>query len=140
MSRKKTQSKTRRRSSSNRNRKLKAEARPLPTRSVLVCSSIVCMALAYLWLSSRTEALAQQIKVEENALTDLRRDVAAEEVRWNDMIGPRNLKLALKENNLNMDWPKPEQVLHIRDMALWESGRGNLNHYSSVDDRERGRH
>jgi len=147
MSKKKKTSTSRRRTSTatprrtrsrNRNRKLHAEGFRMPATFSLLMVLVFGVGLSYLWLCSRTEALARQIKIEEQGLEDLRRQVAAEEVRWNDLVGPRNLRNALKKQNLTMNWPEPHQVIHIRDMALWESTGGELNVVSRLDRASRG--
>lgn len=117
----------------SRNRKLHAEGFRMPATFSLLMVLVFGVGLSYLWLSSRTEALARQIKLEEQGLEDLRRQVAAEEVRWNDLIGPRNLRRALARHQLTMDWPDPDQVIHIRDMALWESTGGEMNVMTRVE-------
>lgn len=121
-----------------KNRKLHAEGFRMPATFSLLMVMVFGVGLSYLWLCSRTEALARQIKVEEQGLEDLRRQVAAEEVRWNDLVGPRNLRRALKQKNLSMKWPEPHQVVHIRDMALWESTGGELNVVSRLERSGRG--
>ena len=93
----------------------------MPATFSLFAVLVFGLGISYLWLCSRNEALARQIKVEEQDLEDLRRQVAAEEVRWSDLIGPRNLRRALSQHGLNMKHPDPSRVVHIRDMALWES-------------------
>lgn len=131
---KKTRSgKKQRRTPGKRNKKLQAEGFRMPATVSLLLVMVFSIGLLYLWCCSRTEALGRQIKIEEQALEDLRRQVASEEVRWNGLIGPRNLREALKSHHLNMNWPRPEQVLHIRDMALWESNAGEMNVLGSLD-------
>jgi len=122
----------------NRNRKLNAEGFRMPATFSLLMVLVFGVGLSYLWLCSRTEALARQINLEEQGLEDLRRKVAAEEVRWNDLMGPRNLRRALKEHHLTMKWPEPHQVVHIRDMALWESTGGEINVVGRLDTSSRG--
>lgn len=122
----------------NKNRKLHAEGFRMPATFSLLMVLVFGVGLSYLWLCSRTEALARQIKLEEEGLEEVRQQVAVEEVRWNDLMGPRNLRRALKEHNLTMRWPEPDQVIHIRDMALWESTGGELNVVSRLDRSRRG--
>jgi len=110
----------------------------MPATFSLLMVLVFGVGLSYLWLCSRTEALARQINLEEQGLEDLRRKVAAEEVRWNDLMGPRNLRRALKEHHLTMKWPEPHQVVHIRDMALWESTGGEINVVGRLDTSSRG--
>lgn len=122
-----------RRAPGRRNKKLQAEGFRMPAGVSLLIVMVFGVGLSYLWCCSRTEALARQIKIEEQDLEDLKRQVAAEEVRWNGLIGPRNLRTALKNHKLDMNWPRPDQVIHIRDMALWESAPGKMNVVSRVD-------
>lgn len=122
----------------NRNRKLNADGFRMPATFSLLMVLVFGVGLSYLWLCSRTEALARQIKIEEQGLDDLRRQVAAEEVRWSELIGPRNLNRALEKHKLTMSYPEPQQVVHIRDMALWESTGGELNVVSRLDRAPRG--
>jgi hypothetical protein len=93
----------------------------MPATFSLIAVLVFGLGISYLWLCSRNEALARKIKEEEQALEDLRRQVAAEEVRWSDLIGPRNLRRSLAKHGLQMKYPDPNRVVHIRDMALWES-------------------
>lgn len=126
-----------RRTPGKRNKKLQAEGFRMPATVSLLVVMLFSAGLCYLWFCSRTEALARQIKIEEQNLDDLRRQVAGEEVRWSGLIGPRNLRMALKSHRLEMNWPQPDQVVHIRDMALWENNAGEMNILSSLD-RDRG--
>ncbi|WFB37341.1 hypothetical protein P3T73_06150 [Kiritimatiellota bacterium B12222] len=131
---KKTRSRsTTRRSPGKKNKKLQAEGFRMPATISLLVVLLFSVGLFYLWFCSHTEALARQISVEEDQLAELRRTVAGEEVRWNGLVGPRNLRAALKAHRLDMNWPQPEQVVHIRDMALWESNAGELNVVTRVD-------
>ena len=116
-----------------RNRKLQSQGFRMPMRTALIAVFLGSVGIFYLLLCSRTDALARQIKTEEHDLEQLRRRVAAEEVRWNDMIGPRSLQAALRTHNLNMSLPRHDQVIHIRDMALWESGQGTGSLIGQLD-------
>ena len=126
------------RSPGRRNRKLRSQGFQLPMRTAVVAVLLGSGVIFYLLVCSRNEALASQIKNEEHQLELLRRQVASEEVRWNDMIGPRSLQAALRQHNLNMRWPRPDQVVHIRDMALWESGAGETAVFSRLETSSRG--
>jgi hypothetical protein len=121
------------RNAGRRNRKLHAEKMRMPARTAVIVVLLSTVGFFYLLFCTRTEALGQQIKSEEDALEALRRKVAGEEVRWNDMIGPRSLRAALQRHQLTMAWPRPDQVVHIRDLALWESNAGQMNVYGRLD-------
>lgn len=122
-----------RRTPGRRNKKLRAEGFRMPATVSLLVVGLFGVGLFYLWFCSRTQALAEQIKIEEGQLDELRERVANEEVRWNDMVGPRRLRSALAAHKLDMDWPRPDQVVHIRDMALWEGNAGELNVVTRMD-------
>ncbi len=121
-----------------KNKKLHAEGFRMPATLSLFMVLVFGLGLFYLWFSSRTEALGRQIKIEEQSLDTLRRQVAGEEVRWNELISPRNLQAALTSQRLQMDWPRSDQVIHIRDMALWEANAGQLNVVGHLDRRDDG--
>lgn len=138
MKKKTTSRKNQRRTPGKRNKKLQAEGFRMPASISLLVVMVFGVGLLYLWCCSRTEALGRQIKIEEQNLEDLRRQVAGEEARWNGLIGPRNLRTALKSHKLDMTWPRQDQVVHIRDMALWESTAGEMNVLGSLDRDEGG--
>ena len=122
-----------RRAPGRRNKKLQAEGFRMPATVSLMVVFLFGVGLFYLWFCSRTQALAEQIKTEERQLDELREQVATEERHWNDMIGPRRLRTALAAHKLDMTWPQPEQVVHIRDMGLWEGNAGELNALGRLD-------
>jgi len=126
------------RSPGRRNRKLRAQGFKLPMRTAVGVVVLACAGIFYLLLCTRAEALGRQIKHEEGELEQLRRRVAGEEVRWNDMIGPRTLQASLRRHKLKMDWPRPDQVVHIRDLPLWQAGAGQLDVYGQVNTRDGG--
>jgi len=126
------------RSPGRRNRKLQAQGFKLPMRTAVSVVVLACAGIFYLLLCTRAEALGRQIKAEEDEVAKLRNRDAGEEVRWNEMIGPRSLQGSLKRHNLTMDWPRPEQVVHIRDLPLWQAGAGQLDVYGQVSTRAGG--
>lgn len=122
---------------SKRNRKLQSQGFLFPTKVAAGLVLACVVGLSYLWVCSSCESLASQIKKEEHELKQLRNKVAQEEARWTDMTGMRSLSRALKKHNLDMDWPNPEQVVHIRDMGLWIETEGRTDLYGQMDIRER---
>jgi len=129
---------TKRRTPGRRNRKLKTEGFRMPATLSLVLVMSFMVGGFYIWVGSKTEALAQQIKEEEQELKVLRQQVASAAARWSEMTGPRRLQAALAQHNLEMNWPRGDQIVQIRDMALWESNTSSLDVFTRVDrDRER---
>lgn len=127
------------RSPGRKNRKLRAQGFQLPMRTAVGIVILACAGIFYLLLCTRTEALGRQIRQEEDDLAQLRRRVASEELRWNDMVGPRSLQATLRRHNLNMNWPRPDQVVHIRELPLWIAGGGHRELYTLVDNSQDGR-
>jgi hypothetical protein len=128
---------TNRRSTGRKNRKLQAEGFRMPATLTLVLVLGFGVGILFLWVCSRTEALAVQIKQEERDLAELREQVSTAGARWSEMTGPRRLNEALAKHKLNMALPNANQIIRIHDMALWESNSGELDAYSRLD-RDRG--
>lgn len=123
----------------SRNKVLNTRRVRLPMSWMVMLTLIVVSVFAYLFLCTTTERLANQIKEEEQEIEQLRRRVASEEVRWSEMIGPRRLREALRKHNLVMEYPTAGQVVHIRDMAMWESGQGPVEMMGRVERLDGGR-
>lgn len=123
----------------SRNKVLHTRRVRLPMGWSLLLVMFVVSAVAYLFLCTTTEALGRQIKEEEQQIEQLRRRVASEEVRWSEMIGPRRLEEALRKHRLVMNYPANHQIVHVRDMAMWESGQGSSDMIGQLDRRDGGR-
>jgi hypothetical protein len=128
----KTRKRTRR-SNGRRNRKLQAEGFRMPATLTLMLVLAFGVGLFYLWVCSRNEALARQIRAEETRLSELRQQVSSAGARWSEMTGPRRMKQALAKHNLSMDWPRADQIVQIQDMALWEGNAGELRAVGRLD-------
>lgn len=115
-----------RRGPKRRNRKLQAEGFRMPATLSMVLGLGIGVLFLYLWVYSRNEALARQIKTEEARLHELRQQVSSESARWSEMTSPRRLHQALARHDLEMNWPRTDQVVQIQDMALWEGNQGEL--------------
>lgn len=134
---KRTTTRKTRKPQGRRNRKLQAEGFRMPASVTMMIALVLGVGFFYLWVSSRTEALARQIKEEETRLAELRQQVSSASARWSEMTGPRRLREALARHELDMDWPRTDQVVQIQDMALWEGNQGKMRAVGRLD-RERG--
>lgn len=123
----------------SRNKVLHTRRVRLPMTWMVFLTMGVVSVFAYLFLCTTTERLANQIKSEEQAIEQLRRRVASEEVRWSEMVGPRRLEEALRRHGLVMNYPARHQIVHVRDMAMWESGQGTMEMVGHLDRFEGGR-
>ncbi len=123
----------------SRNKVLHTRRVRLPMGWMVLLTMLVVSVFAYLFLCTTTERLANQIKAEEQEIEQLRRRVASEEVRWSEMVGPRRLEEALRKHRLVMNYPANHQIVHVRDMAMWESGQGTADMIGQLDRFEGGR-
>lgn len=128
---------SRNRGRSRPNKRLQSQGFVFPARMASVLTVLTVLCLSYLWLCSSCESLGGKIKVAEFSLEEVSKKVMTEEYKWSDLIAPANMEKALRKHNLAMTWPRPDQVVHIRDMALWKASGGHLNDYTQLEERRR---
>lgn len=98
-----------------KNRKLDVKLDfPVPLAIVLLIAST--LALGYLTIVTRCEALGRDLRELETTLDEYQRRLSNEQYRWSQTIAPASLKAALSRNNLYMAWPQPNQVVRM-DLA-----------------------
>lgn len=71
------------------------------------------LALAYVWLGCRCEAVGKEIQRLEQEKVSLNKQYRNEEFRWMQMKAPSNIERALHGRRIEMDWPRSEQVVHL---------------------------
>jgi hypothetical protein len=74
---------------------------------------VAALALAYLWIHSRCEALGRNIKKLETERDELERQFQIEESKWTQLKSPRNLERTLAARGIAMNWPRPDQIVHV---------------------------
>ena len=94
---------------------------PVPFAGALIV--IATLALAYVWMGCRCEALGREIKGLENEKGILYKKYLTEEYRWTQMKSPGNLERVLERHRLAMVWPKPAQVVRLGSVDVFESRR-----------------
>jgi hypothetical protein len=94
---------------------------PVPFAGALII--IATLALAYVWMGCRCEALGREIKGLEREKEVLDKKCLREEYRWTQMKAPRNLERVLAKHNIRMSWPKPEQVVRLAAVETFETRR-----------------
>ncbi len=72
------------------------------------------LALGYLWLCGRCDALGRRIKDLEQKKIALHRQVANEEFKWSNMTTFENMEKLLKQHHLVMEWPREKSVVRVR--------------------------
>jgi hypothetical protein len=84
---------------------------PLPLAALLMLAAV--LALSYLWLCGRCEALGKRIKQLETVRTEVQRQRYNEEYKWANLKSPPSMMRALRRHNLEMYWPTKRQVVEI---------------------------
>jgi len=75
--------------------------------------SIPVMALLYLWLGDRCEAVGREILALDAESRNLQKQCLYEESRWMQMKSPREIEKAMQRYSLNMVWPSERQIVRI---------------------------
>jgi len=86
---------------------------PAPFASLIVLGA--ALALVYIWLSCRCDALGRDIKAFEIERTTLHKQLLNEEYRWTRMKSPENMERALARLGIAMGWPRRNQVVYLYD-------------------------
>jgi hypothetical protein len=84
---------------------------PPPAAAVVIVASMVC--LGYISIGARCEKLGREIEQREMELAAKRKEYRSEQSKWLRMKAPQNVERVLREFNLEMDWPRGDQVLKL---------------------------
>ncbi|MFH0881168.1 MAG: hypothetical protein V2A34_15765 [Lentisphaerota bacterium] len=85
---------------------------PAHWAAVLMMAGV--MALTYLWLCGRCDALGARIKALEGQKSDVHKKVMNEEFKWCNAKSPRNVEKMLKQFKLDMQFPEEQQIVRLR--------------------------
>ena len=96
------------------NRKKNRREAFLPAPFALVLAAGGLLALSYLWMGGRCDALGRRIKLLEEQKEALRRRVVAEQVKWSNAKAPSHIEQLLQRHRLVMSWPDEARVIRIR--------------------------
>ncbi len=108
--------KTRRRR--NRKKRMEGAMFPVPVASLLIAFGVV--AVSYLWMISRCEAIGAEIKSLEAAEAALTETFLNEELKWTRLRSPSNLERILARNGVRMNWPARGQVVLLAHAGMWD--------------------
>ena len=117
-----------RRKKKNKKKTKEALVFPAPLAAAMMIAAVV--ALSYLWLCSRCEALGMDIKTLEREKVDVHKRVLNEEYKWSNMKSPRNIEAFLRRHKLDMTWPKEKHIVRIRH---WDM---DFDPYALMHDKE----
>lgn len=114
-----------------RNRKKDSEGFVFPAPFAGILGAVALVALAYLWICGRCEALGAQIKVLENRKVEAHKRVINEEYKWSNMKSPGNILALLQHYNLSMGYPEESRVVRLRYRSV-----GSVSSDASAERRE----
>lgn len=97
-----------------RNYRKNVSHRVFPGWLAVVLVTVGGLALSYLWLDGRCDALGRRIKSLEQQKIALQRQVATEEYKWSNLTTFENMAKLLKQHGLQMEWPKEKSVVRVR--------------------------
>ncbi len=98
-------------------RRLRSQRPSLPGVAVGLITLVVTLAVFYLWLQLRCDAIGRQMKDLEVRQAQLNKALLNEEIRWTRMKAPANLECALLRHGIRMAWPRPDQIVRLPDVA-----------------------
>jgi hypothetical protein len=95
---------------------------PVPFAGLVVVIS--ALALGYVWLGCRCEALGKELKRLETEKAELSKRWLNEEYNWTRMKSPQSIERALARHGIAMTWPRPEQIVRLTeaDFAFGRKG------------------
>ena len=65
-------------------------------------------------------AIGEEIKMLEAQQQDLNKIKMNEDYKWSQAKSPRKLLAALNKHQLQMDWPRRDQIVYVDDNAMFE--------------------
>lgn len=97
----------------NNRRRVKMGAHSLGPPLAVLLLSVPILALLYLWLGDRCEAVGRKIQELDVEYKALQKECLYEESRWIRTKSPQEITAALQRHRLNMVWPSERQIVRI---------------------------
>ena len=97
-------------------------ATPLKPQTIIkviaLCVFICLSGIGYVWAKTELYALNKQIKSLEVRLDELRRENSALQRSYAGLCTPAALKARVREMNLGLGAPRPDQFVHLAEPRL----------------------
>ena len=110
----------------NNNRKKKGSPGSFPLHTALFLAVGATLALGYVWIEMRGEALGERIRRLEGEQQEIQRRYDNEVWKWERMTSPLNIEEALRRNNIEMVWPDEMSVVRLRKTDTAAASLQNL--------------
>ena len=105
-----------------RNKKKNSEGIPFPAPFAVVLAILSVLSICYLFLGVRCMSIGEDIKTLETEQENLNKIRLNEEYKWSEMKSPRNMLSAMRQHNLEMDWPTRDQIVYLDVHADYTDG------------------
>ena len=90
-------------------------------KAVLICLVTCSLGLGYVWQKQQINSLGQQIKKNEITLEELKRENKRRGDNLAYLMSPQELDARLRELNLDLVVPKPEQIVVLQELRTIET-------------------
>jgi hypothetical protein len=90
-------------------------------KAVLICLVTCSLGLGYVWQKQQINSLGQQIKENELTLEELKRENKRRGDNLAYLMSPQELDARLRELNLDLVVPKPEQIVVLQELRTIEA-------------------
>ena len=90
-------------------------------KAVLICLVTCSLGLGYVWQKQQINNLGQQIKGNEITLEELKRENKRRGDNLAYLMSPQELDARLRELNLALVVPKPEQIVVLQELRTIET-------------------
>ncbi len=87
--------------------------RVFPVRLFVLLTVVAVFSLSYLWLCSRSQSLARDLKKAEERLAEVHRRRLNEEYKWSNLCTLKRVRDALAAFHIEMDWPGKDRVVYL---------------------------
>ena len=85
-------------------------------KAVLICLVTCSLGLGYVWQKQQINNLGEKIKKNEVQLEDLKRKNKDRKDTLASLTSPQNLDARLRKFNLDLEVPRPEQIVPIVEL------------------------
>ena len=85
---------------------------PAPFAGLVVLIS--SLALVYVWLGCRCEALGRELRALEEVQSEARKQQANEAFKWARKKSPQSIEKALRRCGVTMVWPHGRRIVRLR--------------------------
>jgi hypothetical protein len=89
------------------------------TPMVGILTLLVVLALGYVWLACRCQALGRDIQKLEQGHEDLMKRCRNEDAKWIQIRSRQNLQAALARHGIVMSWPSSAQIIRMKEAEVY---------------------